>query len=72
VDETPDVIAPNVQAAGIGGDSGVAGGAQQVVARGRSSQRAHDRVLATAAPDDEDPHPTAPRSGTERFVTATL
>ena len=41
---------------GVLGDPGVAGGAEQLGRGGGASERADDRVLATAAADDEDPH----------------
>ena len=55
-DDRVDVVGGDIEAAGVGGDPGVAGRAEQLRRVRRAGQRADDRVLAPAAADDEDLH----------------
>ena len=49
-----DVLGRDVEAARVGGDAGVARRAQHLGRARAAQQRAHDRVLAAAAADDQD------------------
>ena len=54
-DDRRDVLGADIrQALGVGGDPGVAGGAEQLGGAGRARKRPHHRVLATAASDDQN------------------
>jgi hypothetical protein len=54
VHERLEVVDAGVDRAGVGGDAGVAGRAQQGRRLRRARQRADERVLAPARADDED------------------
>ena len=53
--EAVDVLGRHVEAARVARDAGVAGRAQHLGRARAAPQRAHDRVLAAAAADDQDP-----------------
>ncbi len=55
IGEPGDVVDRDREQPRVGRDAGVAGRAQQLRRRGRALQRAHERVLAPAGADDEDP-----------------
>ena len=54
--ERLDVAGADVEHARVAQDAGVARGAEHLGALRGAQQRAHDRVLAPAAADDEDAH----------------